>query len=172
MCKHVAAALYGIGARIDKEPNLFFTLRDVRTEDLVAEAIQDKTADLLAEAKAGSAKVLEEDDLSSLFGIELDIPPVFDRERIKVANRKTSSQKPVSQKPRQKGKKTLTSRIQVDLSPLDQVAVLIAGQKDGVNADALAEKTGLAKTKIYALVHRLKLQGKIKNKAHGIYVKA
>lgn len=175
MCKHVAAALYGIGARIDEDPSLFFTLRDVRTDDLVAGAIQDKTAELLAKADARSAKVLEEDDLSSLFGIELDNPPPFDREKIKVTNKKVVGQRPpeaVSQNLRQAGRKTLTSRIVADLPPIDQIAALIAGQEDGVNADILAEKTGLAKTKIYALVHRLKLQGKIKNKAHGIYVQA
>src|SRR5689334_17989918 len=28
MCKHIAAVLYGIGARLDKEPELLFTLRE------------------------------------------------------------------------------------------------------------------------------------------------
>jgi uncharacterized Zn finger protein len=29
MCKHVAAVLYGIGARIDERPELLFLLRSV-----------------------------------------------------------------------------------------------------------------------------------------------
>lgn len=29
MCKHVAAVLYGVGARLDEKPELFFTLRGV-----------------------------------------------------------------------------------------------------------------------------------------------
>ena len=40
-----------------------------------------------------------------------------------------------------------------------------------MNATILAEKTGIAKVKIYALVHRLKQQGKIETKIHGTYVK-
>ncbi|MBA3005816.1 MAG: hypothetical protein KKB91_12495 [Proteobacteria bacterium] len=170
MCKHVAAALYGIGARIDDDPTLFFTLRGVRTDELVTEAVHDKTAELLAKAEARSAKILDEDDLSSLFGIDLDTGAVCDHEKIKVANKKSSSKKTVSHKPPAAVKRPLNRHSQTSLSPLDQIAGLIAGQKDGVTADLLVEKTGLAKTKIYALVHRLKLQGKIKNKAHGIYV--
>ena len=38
MCKHVAATLYGVGARLDERPELFFTLRQVNQEDLVAGA--------------------------------------------------------------------------------------------------------------------------------------
>src|SRR5437868_4808693 len=36
MCKHVAAALYGVGARLDKKPQLLFVLRDVDEGDLFA----------------------------------------------------------------------------------------------------------------------------------------
>ena len=36
MCKHVAAALYGVGARLDAEPILLFRLRAVNENDLVA----------------------------------------------------------------------------------------------------------------------------------------
>ena len=38
MCKHVAAVLYGIGARLDHEPELLFTLRKVDQQDLIANA--------------------------------------------------------------------------------------------------------------------------------------
>src|SRR5215475_7098744 len=38
MCKHIAAALYGIGARLDKQPELLFTLREVNQEDLITHA--------------------------------------------------------------------------------------------------------------------------------------
>lgn len=171
MCKHVAAALYGIGARLDEDPTLFFTLRGVRTDDLVAEAIQDKTAELLAKAKRKSAKVVTETDLSSLFGIDLDTPPVFASEASKTTSKKSPAQKTATQNLRKPGKKTPLSPSRV-APPIDQVAALIAKYKGGVDAGILAEKTGLAKTKIYALVQRLKLQGKIKNKAHGVYVKA
>ena len=38
MCKHVAAVLYGIGARLDEQPELLFKLRKVDEKDLIAKA--------------------------------------------------------------------------------------------------------------------------------------
>jgi len=38
MCKHVAATLYGIGARLDVEPELLFGLRKVDAKELIARA--------------------------------------------------------------------------------------------------------------------------------------
>ncbi|WP_459213534.1 SWIM zinc finger family protein, partial [Paraburkholderia aspalathi] len=35
MCKHVAAVLYGVGARLDQQPELLFKLRGVDPADLV-----------------------------------------------------------------------------------------------------------------------------------------
>jgi uncharacterized Zn finger protein len=68
MCKHVAAVLYGIGARLDHEPELLFTLRKVDQQDLIAKA----GADLSKKRKQpASAKVLASDDLSEMFGIEM-----------------------------------------------------------------------------------------------------
>ncbi|MGH9143608.1 MAG: SWIM zinc finger family protein [Vicinamibacterales bacterium] len=74
MCKHVAAVLYGIGARLDHQPQLLFTLRNVDQQDLIANA----GSDLSKKGKRpASAKVLASDDLSEMFGIEMApaIPP-------------------------------------------------------------------------------------------------
>ena len=67
MCKHVAAVLYGIGARLDEKPELLFTLRDVDKQDLITNASQRLT-------KSKTAKYLETDDLSELFGIDIAAP--------------------------------------------------------------------------------------------------
>ena len=40
MCKHVAAVLYGIGARLDEQPELLFALRKVDQQDLIADGGQ------------------------------------------------------------------------------------------------------------------------------------
>lgn len=70
MCKHVAAALYGVGARLDEEPEIFFTLRRVDQSELVTEAT---AADRLTRTAGGRrVKTLEADSLSAIFGIELD----------------------------------------------------------------------------------------------------
>src|SRR5262249_52236608 len=38
MCKHVAAVLYGVGARLDQQPELIFKLRRVDAKELVKQA--------------------------------------------------------------------------------------------------------------------------------------
>lgn len=153
MCKHVAAALYGIGTRFDEDPSLFFTLRGVDTEDLIARAVKEKTDKLLEKTKQKSGRVLDETDLSSVFGIDMDDKPDFTR-KAKVVQR--------ARKTEALHKKTATSL----------VAELIAAQETGIGVEKLVEKTGYTKTKLYGIVHRLKQQGKIKNKSQGVYEKA
>jgi uncharacterized Zn finger protein len=68
MCKHVAAVLYGIGARLDEQPDLLFALRRVDQQDLITRAGKG-LAPTGNGPKAG--KVLDADDLSAVFGIEI-----------------------------------------------------------------------------------------------------
>ena len=68
MCKHVAAVLYGIGARLDHQPELLFTLRKVDQQDLIASAGSDLSK---KRTRPAGAKVLVSDDLSEMFGIEM-----------------------------------------------------------------------------------------------------
>ena len=68
MCKHVAAVLYGIGARLDEQPELLFKLRKVDEKDLIAKA--GKGVPLSKKGPADD-KVLAADGLSELFGLEL-----------------------------------------------------------------------------------------------------
>jgi uncharacterized Zn finger protein len=68
MCKHVAAVLYGIGARLDHEPELLFTLRKVDQQDLITKAGSDLSK---KRKEPPSARVLASDDLSEMFGIEI-----------------------------------------------------------------------------------------------------
>src|SRR5690606_21225197 len=79
MCKHVAAVLYGVGARLDTQPDLLFKLRDVDVQELVASA--DGGIALDANAPV-AGRLLERDDLSVLFGLEL-AEPVEPQERPK-----------------------------------------------------------------------------------------
>jgi uncharacterized Zn finger protein len=73
MCKHVAAVLYGIGARLDERPELLFLLRQVNQQDLIAVAGTGLTG---SRRSGAPGKVLDEDDLSAIFGIEIaDVPP-------------------------------------------------------------------------------------------------
>jgi uncharacterized Zn finger protein len=71
MCKHVAAVLYGIGARLDTEPELLFRLRDVDENALVADINQAFPA---SNPSNEVEDVLEADDISGMFGIEIADP--------------------------------------------------------------------------------------------------
>ena len=71
MCKHVAAVLYGVGARLDDQPELLFRLRGVDENELIARVDAP-----LALAKKGPAsdRVLHADDVSALFGLDMAEP--------------------------------------------------------------------------------------------------
>lgn len=68
MCKHVAASLYGVGARLDKSPELFFLLRQVDQTDLITHA-----GEALARPTKTPApeRLLGTDGLEELFGLDL-----------------------------------------------------------------------------------------------------
>jgi uncharacterized Zn finger protein len=68
MCKHVAAALYGVGARLDERPELLFVLRGVDKNELIAGAGQDI---LLSRVAPGFVKVIDDSDVAALFGLEM-----------------------------------------------------------------------------------------------------
>ena len=72
MCKHVAAALYGIGSRLDDDPSLFFTLRKVKMNDLVSEVAKDKSKSMLSKAKTKTSRVIDDSDVSKMFGIDYE----------------------------------------------------------------------------------------------------
>lgn len=68
MCKHLAAVLYGIGARLDQQPELLFRLHRLNEKDLIASA--GKSLKLTKKAPP-SKKILKSDDLSELFGLDI-----------------------------------------------------------------------------------------------------
>jgi uncharacterized Zn finger protein len=68
MCKHVAAVLYGVGARLDERPDLLFLLRGVDQQELIAHADAGLRP---AGPTPQKGKVLDAGDLSEIFGIEI-----------------------------------------------------------------------------------------------------
>jgi uncharacterized Zn finger protein len=69
MCKHVAAVLYGVGARLDEKPEELFLLRKADHAELIAAASKTK---LTQKRVITGSQTLENNDLSALFGIDLD----------------------------------------------------------------------------------------------------
>ena len=68
MCTHVAAVLYGVGARLDHQPQFLFILRHVDATDLISEA----GTGLGKPAKPSkTGKVLRDISLADVFGIDM-----------------------------------------------------------------------------------------------------
>ena len=67
MCKHVAAALYGVGARLDEAPELLFLLRGVDHEELISTEVGVAVA--AADQKGG--RRIADETLADVFGIEM-----------------------------------------------------------------------------------------------------
>jgi uncharacterized Zn finger protein len=69
LCKHVAAVLYGVGARLEKQPEMLFSLRGVDAKDLIAQvgAVGLSTG----KKRVGKARVLDSEELGDVFGLEM-----------------------------------------------------------------------------------------------------
>lgn len=96
MCKHVAATLYGIGARLDAEPELLFSLRRVDAKDLIAHAGESAGPSRKA---PDAARILASSKLADIFGIDISgqEQAAASEVRVSAPARKAS---PPSKKPR------------------------------------------------------------------------
>ena len=69
MCKHVAAVLYGIGARLDEDPTLFFRLRDIEFAELLKKSVEEKMNNMLKNAGKATTRTMTDVDTLDLFGV-------------------------------------------------------------------------------------------------------
>lgn len=94
MCKHVAAVLYGVGARLDRAPEMLFTLRGVDPVEMVEAAVEPPSK----AGKPRKGRTLVSEDLSSVFGVDFDmegvskegVAPKARRKRTAAKTRKTA----------------------------------------------------------------------------------
>jgi uncharacterized Zn finger protein len=111
MCKHVAAALYGVGARLDKKPELLFELRGVDHEELID---ADVEAAVSAATGKGTSKRLRTESLSDVFGIDLavgDQKASPKKKAKKTAKKRTSKKTGRAKSPtKKKGKRKTTKK--------------------------------------------------------------
>jgi uncharacterized Zn finger protein len=106
MCKHIAAVLYGVGARFDHQPELLFRLRAVDEMELIANA---GAATPLVKQVPATARLLEGNNLSEIFGLDMAQSASPDRT---MAERQPKSPKragnaagEMKEKPRPRGKR-------------------------------------------------------------------
>lgn len=69
MCKHVAAVMYGVGARLDQKPELLFLLRHVDHNELVSQA--SAVTAFTDGTGAADTATLDASEVDAVFGIEL-----------------------------------------------------------------------------------------------------
>jgi len=105
MCKHVAATLYGVGARLDQDPELFFSLRGIDVGDLIDFAVKKRKKELLGSVsgKKKSSRVIKdsEAELSSLFNIdfsESNTPAARAKPKKKASKKKKTAKKKAAKK--------------------------------------------------------------------------
>jgi len=95
MCKHVAAVLYGIGARLDQQPELLFRLRQVDEKELITH-VEKELSSVKSGPKRPSSKVLASEDLAGMFGLDLgqeeaeSFSAAAPKKRAKPAGKKTA----------------------------------------------------------------------------------
>ena len=99
MCKHVAAVLYGVGARLDQNPESLFRLRAVDATELLSDL-----GTALPDMQTGRdpAKTLVGDDLAALFGLEMaasDPPDIVPAAEVPSAGPQLKTRKSVVTKP-------------------------------------------------------------------------
>lgn len=136
MCKHAAAALYGVGSRLDDSPELLFLLRGVDEAELIA-------ADMALPRGTSTADTLADDDLADIFGIDLDgadgapDPPA----RKRPGSRRTSRRRPG------------TSTASEPAAPPDTGEPASAVRATGELVSRLRRRGGFSTTEFAALLH-------------------
>ena len=169
MCKHVAAVLYGIGARFDHQPELLFTLRQVDAHELLAKAGAG-----IATNSAVSERTLETDDVGALFDLDMDtgvgeIAPVASTPKKSRATargvKQAVSPKPLPKplpKPKKPTRATSSGRSlaapKPARSPYQRLVVALRQQGSLDNA-AARTITGLESAKVRLLLQRLVAEG-------------
>jgi uncharacterized Zn finger protein len=115
LCKHLAAVLYCVGARLDAAPELLFTLRDVDHLDLIGQAVAAENLESALTAEQGSA--LAASDLGEMFGIELDATAASATKAAPVAKRSLRKQTAAAAAPAEAAKKPRAKGVGISARP-------------------------------------------------------
>lgn len=150
MCKHVAAALYGVGARLDHEPEMLFTLRGVEPAEMIAAAVTD----VPTKREHGGGRILKIDDVSSVFGIDLDMgadddgeeAPRPTRQKRKYESAQTPTKKASKVRAATSGKKNTAVRTRTKKKNGATAGSATRKKTPAGNAKAIATKTAVKTT--------------------------
>jgi uncharacterized Zn finger protein len=95
LCKHLAGVLFAVGAKLDQQPELLFTLRGVNPIDLI------QVSPVVAKSTSDTSDVLDQSALSDVFGVDfagVDVAPKAADKGTSASKRPGSSKKAGSKK--------------------------------------------------------------------------
>lgn len=139
MCKHVASVLYAVGNRLDHEPELLFLLRSVDAEELISSEIA------LPSDTKNLRDTLHAEDLSGIFGVDLELDPIpvpmsapgLKKKRISKVSAALSSTMETLRKPTaQKRRKTAPPKAKAKAQPKAKATAKVKGAGSKVKAAA------------------------------------
>jgi uncharacterized Zn finger protein len=136
MCKHVAAALYGVGARFDHKPQLLFVLRGVDENELVAGAGSGLA---LPKAAPGRARVIDEGDVAAVFGLEMDD---FAADGTSEADAPAAAREPLRSKTREEGRSRKSGKVSASAGSPKSVRPNSADLKTAPTASSGSRSSG------------------------------
>jgi uncharacterized Zn finger protein len=113
LCKHIAAVIYGIGNRLDRSPELFFTMRSLDMSELLSAAGKETVA--LTEPATSE---LDAEDLSALFGVEMESPSNGDHQSPQIKAKNKTAKKAPNKKIA--AKKAVTKKVTKKKQPKDK----------------------------------------------------
>jgi uncharacterized Zn finger protein len=189
MCKHIAAALYGVGARLDEDPSLFFKLRQIDVDNLITKTVADTAQALLDKADHQSTNILDDVDLGDVFGIELDdlnaplqdLPvvtpkPAAAKKKTTKAKAKpnTAAHSATHAVKRQPARAKVVSAAATVPSPvsgtmLDALVKTVGRARKGKSVDQLQDKLGWSRTQVRNTITRASAKGFIETVKPGVY---
>lgn len=194
MCKHVAASLYGVGARLDEEPSLFFKLRQIDMADLITQAVKSTSQALLKKAGIKSSRVLKDTNLTDVFGIKLDEdidfaqrankPTAKGKKKRPEGRKQRASANPSkgttarsSEKPRGKsrGKPTKTQAVPTKAAVgtiIDIVVSAIPKSQKTTRVADICARVDLSEQQVRNAVVRAVARGRLRKTGRGIYARS
>ena len=147
MCKHVAAALYGVGNRLDHAPEMLFTLRGVDPSAMVEEALERGAGP----RRRAPGRALDVDDLSAVFGVAIDFgggAPLPERRGAAAA----SKPRPPSETDAQGG---------LDLPARARQVLEVIAENPDLRTPALAQRLGVSRSTVSSAIALLRAEGLI-----------
>jgi uncharacterized Zn finger protein len=176
MCKHVAATLYGIGARLDKDPGLFFKLRQVEMGNLISQAVEDRTHKLLRVAEKKTGRVIDDSNLGDIFGIDMEVGAGTGAISATKEIKKKGIHKPEKKSPvgRKAGatvaSPSVSKRGFTGETEAGQILKIVKRAKKGVDVSTVKRKTGIDEKKIRSTLYSALKRGDIERVGRGVYL--